>query len=92
MSKEKKFNWSNEIVDELIDMIQEREVVWNVQSKQYHNKDNRKDAVIEICDKIGCTGEFNILLLYPPPFLVRIKKYDQTYKICNTVHCVNTKL
>ena len=57
-TKMSKCNWTNELVNDLIDLVEEREVIWNAKAKVYHDKDKRKDAVMEICDKLEISGKY----------------------------------
>jgi hypothetical protein len=47
-----KCNWTNELVNDLIDLVEEREVIWNAKATVYHDQDKRKEAVMKICDKL----------------------------------------
>jgi hypothetical protein len=47
-----KCNWTNELVNDLIDLIEEREVIWNAKATVYHDQDKRKEAVMKICVKL----------------------------------------
>ena len=38
-TKMSKCNWTNELVNDLIDLVEEREVIWNAKAKVYHDKD-----------------------------------------------------
>ena len=40
MSKQDKKRLSGEQVDELIDLVEERDIIWNVKLKTYYNKEN----------------------------------------------------
>jgi len=54
----KKLVWTNEIIEELIELVESREVIWNIKSKLYHDKDKRRDAVNEICDQLQISGKY----------------------------------
>ena len=41
-TKMSKCNWTNELVNDLIDLVKEIEVIWNAKAKVYHDKDKRK--------------------------------------------------
>jgi hypothetical protein len=41
-----KCNWTNELVNDLIDLVEEIEVIWNAKAKVYHDKDKRKEAIL----------------------------------------------
>ena len=45
-TKMSKCNWTNELVNDLIDLVEEREVIWNAKAKVYHDKDKRKEAIL----------------------------------------------
>jgi hypothetical protein len=40
-TKMSKCNWTNELINDLIDLVEEREVIWNAKAKVYHDKDKR---------------------------------------------------
>lgn len=50
--------WSNGKINELITLIEEREIIWNVTSEFYYNKIKRRDAVLEIIQKLNITGKY----------------------------------
>jgi hypothetical protein len=45
-TKMSKCNWTNELVNDLIDLVEEREVIWNAKAKVYHYMDKRKEAIL----------------------------------------------
>jgi hypothetical protein len=45
-NKMSKCNWTNELVNDLIDLVEEIEVIWNAKAKVYHDKDKRKEAIL----------------------------------------------
>ena len=57
-TKMSKCNWTNEQVNYLIDLVEEREVIWNAKAKVYHDENRRKDAVMEICNKLEISGKY----------------------------------
>jgi hypothetical protein len=42
----RRLNWTNELVNDLIDLVEEIEVIWNAKAKVYHDKDKRKEAIL----------------------------------------------
>jgi len=54
----KKLIWANEIIEELIELVESRKVIWNIKSKLYHDKDKRRDVVNEICDQLQISGKY----------------------------------
>ena len=50
--------WSEDEVDELIDMLEERVCLWDVFSKEYHNRNKREKAFEEMEEQLQIsTGE-----------------------------------
>ena len=45
-NKMSKCNLTNELVNDLIDLVEEIEVIWNAKAKVYHDKDKRKEAIL----------------------------------------------
>ena len=45
-NKMSKCNWTNELVNDLINLVEEIEVIWNAKAKIYHDKDKRKEAIL----------------------------------------------
>ena len=43
----RKLLWTNDMIEELIDLVESREVIWNIKSKEYCDKDKIRDAVNE---------------------------------------------
>jgi nitrogen fixation-related uncharacterized protein len=41
-----KCNWTNELVNDLIVLVEEIEVIWNAKAKVYHDKNKRKEAIL----------------------------------------------
>jgi hypothetical protein len=54
----KKLIWANEIIEELIELVESKEVIWNIKSKLYHDKDKRRDVVNEICNQLQISGKY----------------------------------
>ena len=50
------FHWSNAKVEQLIDMLENRECLYNTKSKDYHNRDKRRSATQEIATALTATG------------------------------------
>ena len=51
------FIWTNTVTSRLIDLIEENEIIRNIRSKEYKNRDLRKRTVLEVCDAFNITGE-----------------------------------
>jgi hypothetical protein len=45
-TKMSKCNWTNELVNDLTNLVEEREDIWNAKAKVYHDKDKRKEAIL----------------------------------------------
>ena len=54
--KFKSRKWSEEELDELIDLLEERVCLWDVFNKEYHNRDRRDRALKEIEEKLGISA------------------------------------
>ena len=50
------FHRSNAKVEQLIDMLENRECLYNTKSKDYHNRDKRRSATQEIATALTATG------------------------------------
>ena len=50
------FQWSYAKVEQLIDVIENRECLYNTKSKDYHNRDKRRSAMQEIATALTATG------------------------------------
>ena len=51
------FIWTDTVTSRLIDLIEENEIIWNIRSKEYKNRDLRKRTVLEVCGALNITGE-----------------------------------
>ena len=49
-SKTKKV-WTNNVIEDLIEMVEARSVIWNIKSKEYCDRDKRRDTVHVHCYK-----------------------------------------
>ena len=45
-TKMSKCNWTNELVNDLIDLVEEREVIWNAKAKVYHDEDTLNVSLV----------------------------------------------
>ena len=56
--KSNKNRMTNEMIDDLIQLDEDREVIFNVKSKEYSEKDKRRNAVNKICDSLEISGKY----------------------------------
>jgi len=49
-------HWTEERIDELISLFEDRPCLYNTKSKDYHNRDRRKKAFDEIAATLEVTG------------------------------------
>ena len=48
--------WSDEKLETLVDMFQERTYLYNVKQKEYFNRDKRNKAHSDMAKELGTTG------------------------------------
>ena len=48
--------WSDEKLETLVDMFQERTYLYNVKQKEYFNRDKRNKAHSDMAKELGITG------------------------------------
>ena len=56
--------WTNEKLSELIDLYEQYQCLYNVKHKDYHNRDLRSKANLEIAKAMGCSGRFYFVSYY----------------------------
>ena len=54
------FNWSEEVVEELISLYEARPCLYDIKSKEYFNRNKRNKALQEIGEALGTTGKMFI--------------------------------
>ena len=58
------FRWTDQRIDELITLFEDRPCLYNVKSKNYFNRDLRRKALAEIGTALGTSGKPNLTRLY----------------------------
>ena len=58
------FRWTDQRIDKLITLFEDRPCLHNVKSKNYFNRDLRRKALAEIGTALGTSGKPNLNRLY----------------------------
>ena len=56
--------WTKTEIDDVVTYYREEDILWNLSSKDYHNKDKRRVAFQRISEKMGISGKLKILFIH----------------------------